>query len=293
MVSKLIKQFVGPLILIWAAVSLITLQTEQSVFRIVEYYISTWTFASVFSRVIAAALFILAGFLALGRLTGRLRFLILVLLIPIADNVLYIIGYNKFGTLFLLSGSTIELVLQVHVMFLFMLYFLINPTPWIRVHNPWLTTMVVGVGIGLTFIRPVDLNNWSEPNNNNSQWSRLELQNFLKERGVEVGEEPFTIAFFTASDIYSVIAAVRMGINQRNQKLPKTVAVFRGGQNESEDFSRKYNLENVEFVLVDRETFFQYAGRPVPSIFYASPDGQVDQWKGTQFGYRALDYISH
>ncbi len=287
---RLFVQLLGVVLFGWMGLSLL-LQTEQANYRIVEYYIPHWIGAAIFLRIIAA-LFLTLAFLQLtGAIRGANRFFLLVLLIPVADQFLFLLGYNKFEPLFLLYRSLSEIVIQIHAVFLFFLLLFFYSTPALQVNKKWILHASVIIAIGLSFIRPIYVLDWQSPQNEKSQWNSKQIEDFLSTNNARPSQENYLVAFFTASSPHCAVAAIKLAINNRNEDLPQTFVVFRGGQKESEDFLKQYSLTQTELVLIDRETFFHYAGNTVPSVFYVTSSKEVHHYVRSELGYRALDYI--
>lgn len=285
-------QFAGSLLLFWLGIALAT-KSELTVFRVVEYYLPNWIVATIIVRLLVIALLIIAVLTLSGRISRVGKYIIpILLLIPMVDSVMMLAGHTRFYSLFLLSNTKVELIMQLALCVTLFALFLINGiTPFKAFGNRWVATVLILAAIGAAFIRPVYVDDWYNPEKNQSRLSSEEIGDLLNEQGVKLESSRFTLAFFESSCGYCAWAATKMGVNQRNGKLPELIIAFPGDMTDAEQFIEEHKLEASKHFVLERDNFLELAGNSYPSIYLVSGDKAV-HWTGSGFGYRVLEYIA-
>lgn len=285
-------QFAGSVLLFWLGVALAT-KPELTVFRVVEYYLPNWIAATIIVRLLVIVLLVLAGLTLTGRISRFGKYIIpVLLLIPIVDSVMMLAGHTRFYSLFLFSNTKVELIMQLALSFaLFALFLIKGITPLKAFGNRWVAIVLVLAAIGAAFIRPVYVDDWYHPEKNQSGLSASELGALLNEQGIKPENNRFMVAFFESSCGYCAWAATKMGVNQRNGKLPELIIAFPGDMTDAEQFIEEHKLEAYTHFVLERDYFLELAGNSYPSIYLVSDDKAV-HWTGSGFGYRVLEYVA-
>jgi len=271
----------------WPALA-ITLSSEESVFRIVEYYVPHWVVSAILIRVVAGLLFFLSLLILTNSFHSSWRWMLVGLVFPLVDNVFLFAGGELFASIFLFSDYRLEAVAQIFALITASII-LVRHKNFER-RKPITYIVLLLAGLGLTFIKPVYIDDWNSPYTS-SPLNQPELNTFLGQYSIDVSPaESVLIVFVTTSCSYCVLTATKLGISQRNEKLPKTVMVFPGTKDAAESFLAESALNEVSFILTDHETFLKYAGNTFPSLYFATSD-KTHHWTGSNFGYRALSLI--
>ncbi len=281
-------RILSALAVLWTAIVL-SLQSDDAVYRMVEYYIPNWMLAAIILRITAALLFALALLVATNRINISSKFLSAILLFPIADSSLFFFGKKSLQPLFLITGTMGESII-ISLLLIFSMGFILKMKVATQTKK-WIMPALLMTGIALSFIKPVYIDDWRSPNTD-SELKKPVLFEFLVNVEVDFQEdEPILIAFFTTNCDYCAFAAQKMGISERNDKLPQTLVVFPGTKEDAMNFMADNKLENVQFVLVDHDTFFKYAGHTFPSLYFVT-EKTIHHYTGANFGFRTLEYIA-
>lgn len=285
---KTLYKFILAGTIAWPALAM-SLKSDAAAFRIVEYYIPDWIFGALVLRVVAAILFTIAILIALDRVNNVSKLLAAIVLLPVIDNLAWILGNDKFQTIFLFSNSTIESLLQTGILCLAFIGLVRRPSASFR--KKWVYTVFIAMGIALSFIKPIYIDDWGTPLTS-SPFTSDELYEFMGTHHPETSnEKPLLLAFFTTNCPFCSLTAVKLGISNRNEKLPQTVVIFPGTKEDAQEFLMNSGLEQVTYLLVDKDTFLHYAGSSFPSLYYTS-ERKAHHYTGSLFGYRALEHIA-
>lgn len=285
-------QYAGSLLLFWLGISL-AMKTELTVFRVVEYYLPNWISATIILRLLVIALLIVAVLTLTGRISKYGKYMIpILLLVPIVDSVMMLAGHTRFYSLFLFSDSRFELLPQLVLSVALLIIFLLSGKSQFKtLGNRWVAIVLVLAAIGAAFIRPVYVDDWYNPEKNQSRLSTVELSELLNDHEIKPKGNRFMVAFFESSCGYCAWAATKMGVNQRNGKLPELIIAFPGDMTDAEQFIEEHKLEASKHFVLERDNFLELAGNSYPSIYLVSGDKAV-HWTGSGFGYRVLEYIA-
>jgi thiol-disulfide isomerase/thioredoxin len=155
--------------------------------------------------------------------------------------------------------------------------------------------LLVIVSVGLTFIRPIYLEDWTS----NPRLSNPPSHDFVSNEDIDLIYQTayqqewqgntLLIPFFTTTCPYCKIAARNMAVNQRLGKLPQTVVVFPGNKEDASRFLQEADL-NVDFILLNQDEFIRICGTRFPSIFFVEKDLQY-HWIGSEFNNFALQKL--
>lgn len=259
---------------------------EEFLFFVVDAYSMSWMFANFLMHLFL----LLNGLLIIGAFFRKTLFFKTILFVFVSFNLLIylqeIFIQNHFQSHLKIGNIYLEILI---LSFLLLSIFLVKEKRSINLRlKKWWQRIIFGLVVtAFVFFKPVYLEDWqlSAKIIDGSEGKELySLDHSL------VDEEPFLVPLFTTSCPHCNQAAIKLGIQERNGKLPKTLIVFPSTKEDAENFLKRNQLENVDYLLVDDQTFLKYAGNRFPSIFYVDQN-QYYHWVGGQFGYAALDFI--
>lgn len=284
------KQLALSILSIYLITALI-FSSDFFIYRFVSYYTNSWLFSEIALRLII----VLTGISLFQLLFSKSKWPSLILFGVLSfifiDTIIAFFGYDDFAVLVSFSYYPVESIVFSLLMLLLYLSFLVKFKPiYIRVPK-WLTVLLFIVGLGLGFAKPIYIVDWYAPKNFKVE-SLAPLKEFIENNGFDTKNNTL-VAFFTTGCPHCNEAAFKMGIQNKNNILPQTVIFFPGKKDNAEEFLKRNNIENIPYILLNKEEFITYAGTSFPSMYYL----QIDQenyyhWVGGTFNYLALDFIS-
>lgn len=270
--------------------STILFSADQSLFRIVEYFIPNWIYAPIIYR-LYFVLLITSSLLILFRKSKKIVILhIALLILPIIDTFLFIFGYKDYNLLFSHTQNIYEIT-TLSILTIISSAFIIRQLKHIKVKKSkkYIFPLVVIIAIATSFIKPVYIDDWIAPEVVSKEKNEM-ISELNDEFNINQNENA-VYAFFTTTCPFCKMAALKLGINERNGKLPKTYIFFPSKKEDAEAFLKSNRLKNIQYFLVEDKTFLKYAGNSFPSIYFSSNE-KTYHWTGSKFNYRALNLIS-
>jgi hypothetical protein len=97
--------------------------------------------------------------------------------------------------------------------------------------------------------------------------------------------------FLSTSCSFCRLAATKIGISNKKNSLPPTCLVFSDPKKKVEQFIKETDVKEIKYIIIPTDTFYNYAGFQMPSIFYIDKSGS-SQWVGEQFNNLVLDDLA-
>lgn len=271
-VLKISFRLLSGVIFLFAA-ALMLLGGDEIQFRLLEYYGVSYTAADIVLRVVAA-LFVFSG---VTELIGMNKYRSL--------TVRVIAGVTAFFDVLskLTWAPQHELVVfhQLPLVVAVLLVLLL----WLgtgiaikerqeRGFKKYVFPLILVVSVGITFIRPIYIDDWKAPRLIEVEPVSRALDSlYVEHYGSDRNNEAFLTAFFTTNCPYCKSVAKKMGIAARRGELDNGVMIFKTDPEKVETFMQENNCNEVDYLIVDSEVFLFLTRGRFPALFYQNHEG--------------------
>ena len=134
--------------------------------------------------------------------------------------------------------------------------------------------VVLVAALGITFIRPIYIDDWKQPKLIEVEEVAQALDSLhVSHYGSDRNDEPFLTAFFTTGCPHCKTVAKKLGVAARRDELPKTVVYFKADLEKVERFMEENNSTEVAFEIIEPETFMFLSQGRFPTLFYQNKAG--------------------
>lgn len=270
--------------------SILSLKNGQLIdHRIVNDYISDWMWAALVYRGVISLMMFLAFIFLFGAGNFLIKSLLLIVtFLIIADTVNFFTTNSRYPAVFF-NAEFSTLFWSTLILFSLSLIAVLKNTEKVKLKKWMYFSLLIPV-FALNFIRVVYRDDWMFVTSDERTITKKEVASLMNYETADSLSEDLLVAFFSTSCSYCRAAALKIGISQNKNLLPKTVFIFAGKKMEIEEFIVNTDTKNLLALNIEHQQFEKLAGFSMPSIFYLT-ESSCQQFVGAQFNNIVLHKI--
>lgn len=253
--------------------ALMLLAGDGIYFRLLEFYGLPWSAVDIVLRIIAA-LFVFSGITELIGMNKyrSLTFRVIAVGLALIDVVSRLTWADEYDV-FVFHGVSVGWAVVLLVLMAVGTGIAVIERQE-RGFKKYVFPVVLVASLGITFIRPIYIDDWKQP-------KLIEVEDVVQaldslhvsHYGSDRNDEPFLTAFFTTGCPHCKTVAKKLGIAARRDELPKTVVYFKADLEKVERFMEENKATEVAFEIIEPETFMFLSQGRFPTLFYQNKTG--------------------
>lgn len=260
---------------------------EHAEIRIISLYIENWFYGQIIYRILIFSIIYLALLILLGAKNFVIKAsLLIVSFFVISDTFIFFFTKNDYPALFIHPQHHVLSLVIIATLIITQIIYLKNKAS--KKLNTWVYGVLIIPTIAISFIRVVYLDDWLSTASNTKTISIEQANNIIADSH---NYENILMPFFSTSCGFCKIAAIKIGVSNKNGTLPPTCVVLPSNKEKAKKFILETKLTDVKYVTIPTDTFTKYAGFEMPCVFYIDNTGST-QWIGEEFNNLILSNLA-
>jgi len=255
--------------------------------RLVSLYIENWFYAQIIYRILIFSILYLAFVILLGAKNTIIKIsLIIASLLIISDSFIYAFINDDYPALFIHPPNKVLSAFIIAVLIIAQVFFLKKGSP--KKLHPWIYGLLIIPVVGISFVKVIYIDDWQSSSTNSKTITLEQVNKLIPDSSYH---ENILMPFFSTSCGFCRIAAIKIGISNKNNTLPPTCVVLPSNKEKAKKFILETKLTGVKYITIPTDTFVKYAGFEMPCVFYVDKEGTT-QWIGEEFNNIVLSNLS-